>query len=70
MKAITRYWRSHGTRILATLTMICAGIPLINNLVPEAHQPYWQAVNLVLGAITFQRGTTNARNNPPPASGG
>jgi hypothetical protein len=56
-------WKSHGTRILGFLTAVCAGLPLIEGLVPPQHKPYWGGVNLILGALTIQRGTANARNS-------
>jgi hypothetical protein len=55
-----RWWDSHGTRILGSLSSIVAGLILIPNLIPEAHQPYWAAANLVLGVITVGRGQSNA----------
>ena len=65
MKLIARYWKNHGTKVLGFLSTVCAGLPLIEGLVPPNHKPYWGAVNLALGAMTIQRGVTNTRNTPP-----
>ena len=56
-------WQSHGTKILGGLAMIVAGFPQIAGLVPEHHKPYWAAANLILGAMTVQRGVTNTRSS-------
>lgn len=70
LRLIARYWGSHGTRILGFLATVCAGLPLIEGLVPPTHRPYWNGVNLALGALTIQRGTTNSRNTAKPPQGG
>ncbi len=62
MRTITRYWRSHGTKILGFLTTVVAGLPMIEGLIDAADKPYWSAANLILGALTIQRGVTNSRN--------
>jgi hypothetical protein len=54
-------WADHGTKILGTLQTIVTGLVLIENLIPEAHEPYWQAAAVVLGAMTINRGFTNTR---------
>lgn len=69
MNFIRSFWKSHGTKILGFLTTVVAGLPLIEGLIPPAHKPYWGAANLILGALTIQRGVTNTRNNPPPSGG-
>lgn len=61
MKAILRLWRAHGTKVLGFLTTVVAGLPMIEGLVPATHKPYWSAANLILGALTIQRGVTNTR---------
>jgi hypothetical protein len=60
-------YAAHGTKILGALTMIVAGLPQIDGLVLASHKPYWAAANLILGAVTIQRGVTNSRNAPPAA---
>jgi hypothetical protein len=55
-------WKSHGTKILGFLTMVVAGLPQIEGLVASVDKPYWSAANLILGALTVQRGVTNTRN--------
>ncbi len=63
---IVAVWKSSGTKILGAATMIVAGLPQIEGLVPDTHKPYWAAANLILGALTVQRGVTNTRNLTPP----
>jgi hypothetical protein len=60
-------WGMHGTKILGALTMVVAGLPQIDNLVPDGQKPFWAAANLILGAFTVQRGVQNSRNAPPAA---
>ena len=62
---IRAFWAGHGTKILGFLTMVVAGLPQIDGLVANPHKPYWAAANVILGAITIQRGVTNTRNTPP-----
>lgn len=69
MKALAwlvAYYGAHGTKILGCLTMVVAGLPQIDGLVASANKPYWAAANLILGAITVQRGVSNTRNAAPP----
>ncbi len=65
MKYVLRMWRSHGTKILGFLTTVVAGLPLIEGLIADTHKPWWGAANLILGALTIQRGSVNARNQRP-----
>lgn len=44
--------------------MIVAGFPQIDGLVATGHVKYWAAANLMLGALTIQRGISNTRNTP------
>jgi len=62
---IVAVYASHGTKILGFLTMIVAGLPQIEGLIPVVDKPIWAAANLILGALTVQRGVTNTRNAPP-----
>ena len=64
MKFILKAYRLHGTKILGFAAMIAAGFPQIDGLVAAGHVKYWAAANLVLGALTVQRGVTNTRNTP------
>jgi hypothetical protein len=66
MRSIRRIWRGHGTKILGFAAMIAAGFPQIDGLVAAGHVKYWAAANLILGALTVQRGVTNTRNMPKP----
>ena len=61
---VTAFWNGHGTKVLGSLTMVVAGLPQIDGLVAVSHKPYWAAANVILGAITIQRGVTNTRNTP------
>lgn len=61
MQQIIALWNEHGTKILGTLQIIVTGLVAIQNLIPEAHEPYWQAAAVVLGALTINRGFTNSR---------
>ena len=63
MNLLIQLWKEHGTKILGTITMIVAGFPQIDGLVAPEHVKYWAAANLILGAMTVQRGITNSRNN-------
>jgi hypothetical protein len=65
MKFIIRQWKNHGTKALGFASMIAAGFPQIDGLVATEHVKYWAAANLVLGALTVQRGITNTRNANP-----
>ena len=62
MNVVIQLWNSHGTKILGTLAMVVAGFPQIDGLVAPEHVKYWAAANLILGAMTVQRGITNTRN--------
>lgn len=56
------WWASHGTRILGTLSSICAGLILVPDLIPVPDKPFWTAANVILGVLTIQRGNSNAKN--------
>ena len=61
-------WAEDGTKILGTTAAIVAGLVLIPDLIPDAHLPWWKAVNVVLGVLTLQRGYANtaAARGPAP----
>lgn len=61
MKAIAKYWRYHGTKMLGTLTIIIPGLMAIDKLIPPDHTRYWLAANVIVGALTFKRGFTNSK---------
>jgi hypothetical protein len=63
MRWINRQWKNHGTKWLGFLTMVVAGFPQIDGLVEPGHVKYWAAANVMLGAITVQRGVMNTRNS-------
>lgn len=63
VSGVMNLWAGHGTKILGSATMIVAGLPQIDGFVTDPHKKYWAAANLVLGAITIQRGVTNTRNS-------
>lgn len=61
--SIVQLWANHGTKILGTASTIVAGFVTIPNLIPHNHLPYWAAANIVLGALTVQRGYANSKRN-------
>lgn len=61
MRAIIRYWTSHGTKALGAGVMIVTGFREIAGLIPPEHDPMWAAAGVVLGALTVQRGFTNTK---------
>lgn len=63
MRTILKLYTSHGTKILGFLTMVVAGLPEVEGLVEPGHRKYWTAANIIIGAITVQRGVTNTRNS-------
>jgi hypothetical protein len=64
MNAFIAAWTQHGTKILGTLQTIVAGLVTIPSLIHAEHLPYWGAANIILGALTINRGFTNSRNAP------
>lgn len=58
---IVRAWKAHGTKILGTASAIVGGLILVPELIPALHMKWWQAVNVVLGALTVRRGFTNSK---------
>lgn len=64
MKSLIEFWNGHGTKILGTLQTIVAGLITIPGLITAAHLPYWGAANVILAALTINRGFTNSRNTP------
>lgn len=63
MNWLASYWRRHGTKVLGFFTIVVAGLPEIDGLVDPSSRKYWAAANVILGAMTVQRGVTNTRNN-------
>ncbi len=61
MKAIARWYRNHGTKILGTLGAIIPALLGIDGLIPMSHQKYWLAAGVVIGAFTIGRGFTNSK---------
>lgn len=59
-----KYWKEHGTKILGTAQTIVAGFITIPGLITAENLPYWGAANVVLAALTINRGFTNTRNTP------
>lgn len=60
MKSLTSYYSRHGTKILGTAQVIVAGFPAISGLISTDHVKYWLAANVVLGAMTLNRGFDNS----------
>ena len=54
-------WSAHGTKILGTAQTIVAGLITVQGLIPPDHVPLWSAANIVLGALTINRGFSNSR---------
>lgn len=65
MNAAIEFWNGHGTKILGTTAVIVNGLLLIPDLIAPGHSKYWQAANVVLGALTVNRGFTNSANKGP-----
>ncbi len=61
---ISTAWNKHGTKILGSGQAIISGFVAISGLIPDGQMKYWLAANVVLGAMTVQRGFTNTRNTP------
>lgn len=61
---VLKWWGSHGTKYLGAATMIVTGLREIPNLIAAAHQPYWAAAGVVLGALTINRGFINSKPEP------
>ena len=61
MKTIISYWTNHGTKILGGTQAALSGMVAISGLIPPEHIKYWLAANVVLGAMTINRGFTNSR---------
>jgi len=57
----TRYWKNHGTKILGTAQIIVSGFAGVSGLIPADHVKYWLAANIVLGALTVNRGFENTK---------
>jgi hypothetical protein len=64
LKFIWSIWVDHGTKVLGTLSVIVSGLVLIPDLISPGHAKYWQAANVVLGALTINRGVTNSKSQP------
>ena len=60
MNQIIALWDSHGTKFLGTASVIVSGLVLIPDLISPGHTKYWQAANVILGAVTVNRGFTNS----------
>lgn len=65
MRGITRVWKGHGTKLLGTAQIIVSGFPAISGLIHVDHVKYWLAANVVLGALTINRGMENSKNAKP-----
>jgi|JI10StandDraft_1071094.scaffolds.fasta_scaffold537670_3 hypothetical protein len=60
---ITEFWKNHGTKVLGGVQMVqgvVAGFMGIMGLIPPAHLPYWALANVLLGAVTVNRGFINS----------
>ncbi len=62
MNKLIAYWTDHGTKILGTLGAVVGGLSVVPNLISSAHQPYWNAATVIIGALTVQRGFTNSKS--------
>ncbi len=65
MKALSRWWKAHGTKLLGAAATIVAGALVTPDLVPVKYVPYLHFANLLLGAVTVKRGFTNSKNQDP-----
>lgn len=61
LKKILALWKSHGTRILGTLSTAVAALATVPGLFAPEHLKYVLAVNAILGALTVKRGFTNSK---------
>ena len=62
---LAKWWDSHGTGILGTATTIVAGLQALPTLIATDQLVYWQAANVVLGALTVRRSNTNRQKLAP-----
>lgn len=61
-----QFWRDHGTKVLGSSQAVISGFIAISGLIPPENVKYWLAANVVIGAMTVQRGFTNTRNAQEP----
>lgn len=65
MKSVKTLWKGHGTKLLGTAQIVVSGFPAISGLIHTNHVKYWLAANVVLGALTINRGVENTKNAKP-----
>lgn len=61
MKALSKYWRYHGTKVLGTIQVVVAGLLAVPEVIAQPHMKYWLAANAILGGLTVRRGFTNSK---------
>jgi hypothetical protein len=63
---LQQWWDGHGTKILGTASMIVAGLLMKDHLVPAGSvRDVLELADIVLGALTVQRGFTNSNAAKP-----
>lgn len=65
MKAIARFWRRHGTKIIGYSASAIPALLAIDGLIPQERQKYWLAASVLLGLLTVARGHENLKINGP-----
>lgn len=61
MKAIRKFWRSHGTKLLSFTSGTIAAVAGVTGIIPEAHLKYYMGA---IAVLTFWRGYTNSNAGP------
>lgn len=58
---LVAFWTDHGTKVLGTVGLMLSGLLVIPDLFPPDTMKYWLAANVVIDALTVQRGFTNSK---------
>ena len=61
MKALLKFWRGHGTKVLGTVNACISGLIAIDGLISKDSLKYWLAAGVVTGIMTVRRGVTNQK---------
>jgi hypothetical protein len=62
MRAIRKFWRGHGTKVLGYVAAAIPSLLTIQGLIPMERRKWWEAAGILIGLLIVHRGHQNSAN--------
>jgi hypothetical protein len=60
VKALARFWRAHGTKVLGYVAAAIPSLMTIQGLIPALQRKWWEAAGILVGLMVVHRGHQNS----------